>query len=75
MKFSVEKLQNRPRFSDILRPIEVKFFSQILDTVWGVGFFRFKNIALVSSGRFHKFVLIEKQAFFYGVSHIFDFLI
>ena len=26
MKFSVEKLQNRPRFSDIVRPIEAKVF-------------------------------------------------
>ena len=51
-----QKSSESPRFSDMLRPIQPKFFSQILDTLLG-GIFRFEKYC---SGDFTKFVLVEK---------------
>ena len=45
-QFFHKKVQNRPRFSDMLRPIELKFFPQILDIVADGSFFLFQKILL-----------------------------
>jgi hypothetical protein len=37
--FFTKKVQNRPRFSALVHPIELKFFLQILETLWGAYFF------------------------------------
>ncbi len=42
--FFTKKVQNRPRFSALVHPIELKFFLQILETLWGVYFFLFWKI-------------------------------
>ena len=45
-QFFHKKVQNRPRFSSMLRPIQPKFVSQILDTVCQGGYFLFQKILL-----------------------------
>jgi hypothetical protein len=42
--FWPKKVQNRPRFSAPVHPIELKIFLQILETIWGVYFFLFWKI-------------------------------
>ena len=58
------KIAESPSFLRHTTSDRAEIFSQILDAVWDADFFRFKNIALVISGRFYKLALIEKQAFF-----------
>jgi len=66
-----EKMQNRPRFSVIHGPIELKIFLQLLDTVWVGEFFLFQKILLWwFLEACTKIALIAKQAFFYGASSI-----
>ena len=74
--FCTKKLQNRPRFSAPVHPIELKIFLQILETIWGeYFFFVLKNIVLSIFGRRYKKNCRWKTCTFKGALGILTFFL
>ena len=65
INFLGKKLVFRPRFSDMVREIELKLFLHILVTIWGGYFFLFQKILYWwVLAAFTKTALVKKQQFF-----------
>ena len=63
--FFNKKVQNRPRFSDMIHPIELKLFIQVLDSVLGAAFYCFEKYFTVDFWHtLQKSSIQNKHAFF-----------
>ncbi len=74
--FFTKKVQNRPRFSAPVHPIELKlFFTDARDTLGCLFFFVLKNIVLSIFGRYYKKSCSWKTCTFNGVLGILTFFL